>query len=104
MRNALIDHARARGADKRDGARTSALDIDPPAAAETRGLGAVQEAFERLERMDPDLARLLRLRFEVGLTVEATATTLGLSVRTVKRETRAARAWLWQALDERQHE
>ncbi len=100
MRNALVDHARARRADKRDAGRTSALEFDPPANAETRGFDAFQLAFERLEHMDPDLARLLRMRFEVGLTVEATAEALGVSARTIKRETRAGRAWLRQALAE----
>ena len=100
MRNALVDHARARRADKRDAERTSALECDPPADAETRGFDAFRIAFERLERMDPDLVRLLRLRFEEELTVEATAAALGVSPRTIKRETRAARAWLRQALTE----
>lgn len=99
MQHALIDHARARRAALRDVDRTVALELEPRADEDTGGADAFRAAFERLEAMDPELARLLRLRFERGGSVEAVAQALGTSPRTVKRETRAARAWLRQALD-----
>jgi DNA-directed RNA polymerase specialized sigma24 family protein len=59
---------------------------------------AVDEALERLAAHDADQLRLVELRFFAGLTVEETAHVLGRSPRTVKREWRLARAWLYREL------
>ena len=110
MRRILVDYARAREADKRGGSvtRVSLDDLadDRPAqhTVEARGdaaaadVLAVDQALERLTRIDPDQARIIELRFFAGLTVEETAHVLQRSARTVKREWRLARAWLYREL------
>jgi RNA polymerase sigma factor (TIGR02999 family) len=96
MRRVLLEHARARLADKRGGGRgrvtlfevESALDEQPEA------LVALDEALERFARIDAQNARVVELRFFGGLDTAETAETLGVSTRTVERGWRAARAWL----------
>lgn len=100
MRRILVDHARARHAQKRGGAATvvsigEAGEIRAPGGADVL---AIDEALERLACRDPDQARIVELRFFAGLTVEETAHVLRRSPRTVKREWRLARAWLFRAL------
>lgn len=105
MRRILVDHARSRHAGKRGGSVTrvsldDALDEPDPrgrpgAAAE---LLAIDQALDRLSKMDHDQARIVELRFFAGLTVEETAHVLKRSARTVKREWRLARAWLYREL------
>jgi RNA polymerase sigma factor (TIGR02999 family) len=101
MRRVLVDHARARLADKRGG---SAVFVsleqagDPPAASSVADVLAVDESLARLAALDADQARLVELRFFAGLTVEEIAPLLGRSERTVKREWRLARAWLFHDL------
>lgn len=101
MRRILVDHARARRADKRGGSVIFlALDVADEAAAEN-GIAevlAIDEALERLAARDPDQLRVVELRFFAGLTVEETAHVLGRSARTVKREWQLAKAWLFREL------
>lgn len=59
---------------------------------------AVDQALERLTLIDPDQARIVELQFFAGLTVEETAPVLKRSPRTVKREWRLSRAWLYREL------
>jgi len=104
MRRVLVDHARARLAEKRDGARLAvsleaAGDVATPSPL-TDVLG-IDEALRRLGQLDPDQQRIVELRFFAGLTVEETAHVLGRSPRTVKREWQLAKAWLYRELRER---
>ena len=100
MQRILVEHARARGRDKRLGGRQrqplSVVDlaVDP----DLEQVLAVQTAVERLEALDPRLAEIVRLRFYAGLGVEETAKALGLSERTVRRDWTLARAWLIREL------
>ena len=55
--------------------------------------------MKRLAEVSPERARLVELRFFVGLTIEATATVLEISPATVKRQWDAARAWLLRDLN-----
>jgi RNA polymerase sigma factor (sigma-70 family) len=64
---------------------------------------ALDEALTRLEAQDADMARIVELRYFVGLTVEETAEVLESSPATVKRHWAMARAWLKQALDSDVH-
>ena len=105
MRRILVDHARAQQAEKRGGlvTRISLEEIpgdgeQPHEDAAASDVLAIHEALERLAAIDPDQARIVELRFFGGLTVEETATVLERSPRTVKREWRLARAWLYRAL------
>ena len=71
--------------------------IEPPAD----DLLAVDEAIQRLKAERPDLAEIALLRYYSGLSTEETAEVLGVSVSTLKREWRFARAWLERHLGER---
>ena len=101
MRRILVDYARARAADKRGGGATlvslSELAGAPGQQMVTNILG-VDEALGRLARQDPDQVRIIELRFFAGLSVEETAVVLKRSPRTIKREWRLARAWLYREL------
>ncbi|MBK8977818.1 MAG: sigma-70 family RNA polymerase sigma factor [Planctomycetes bacterium] len=102
MRNVLVDHARARGAQKRLG-RRSQLTLDAVELAsqgETAAILEVDEAIETLRTSHPHLAELVQLRFFAGLTIGEVARTLGQSERTVYRDWTYAKALLLGALDE----
>jgi RNA polymerase sigma factor (sigma-70 family) len=59
---------------------------------------AIDELLQRLAARDPDQVRIIELRFFAGLTVEETASVLGRSPRTIKREWSLAKAWLYREL------
>jgi RNA polymerase sigma factor (TIGR02999 family) len=105
MRRVLVDHARARLAGKRGGGLVVVpLEQagDPEAVASPMAdVLAVDEALTRLAALDGEQARLVELRFFAGLTVEEIAPLLRRSERTVKREWRLARAWLFRELQPR---
>lgn len=97
MRNLLADHARARRAAKRGGGSTPLALIEEAAWMPDDDLDAVtalDEALVRLEALDARQSRLLEQRYFGGLSLEETAEALGVSLATVKRELRSARAWL----------
>jgi len=96
MRQILIERARARGAQKRGGARQRVTLDDALVAGGERSIDlvALDQALDRLAALDADQARLVELRFFGGLTVEETAVVLGISTATVKREWRTAKAFL----------
>jgi RNA polymerase sigma factor (TIGR02999 family) len=101
MRNVVIDHLRRRQADKRDpGSPLVQLDAGQAAANGTSpvDLIAMHEALAQLETLDPRQARIVELRFFGGLELEEIANELDVSARTVKRDWRKARAFLYQAL------
>jgi len=101
MRRILVDHARARSAQKRGGdQRRDALD-DTVLLLESRGGNLIEldDALTRLADFDPRKASIVEVRFFIGLSVEETAELLGLSPRTVAREWSLARAWLLGELD-----
>jgi RNA polymerase sigma-70 factor, ECF subfamily len=101
MRRILVDHARGRHAGKRGGGVKMVLveDVaDPRDGAAAADIIDVDRALERLAAHDPDQARLVELRFFAGLTVEEAARVLDRSPRTVKREWRLAKAWLFRDL------
>lgn len=98
MRQILVDYARRMSADKRSGL-ASTFDPDQlgePARPEE--LVALDEALGQLELLDDRLARITEMRFFAGLSVEEVADVLGISPRTVKRDWRKARAFLFQAI------
>jgi RNA polymerase sigma factor (TIGR02999 family) len=101
MRQILIDHARARMSQKRGGGnRRVVADVAELASEQDPGeIMALEEAICRFEQLEPRAAEIVKLRFFAGLTVEETAQVTGLSVRTVNREWKFARAWLYKALE-----
>jgi RNA polymerase sigma-70 factor (ECF subfamily) len=97
MRRILIDYARARIADKRGGpmerVSLSAVDGWNP-VAQSEDVIFLDEALTKLGKADPRAARVVELRFFGGLEEEEVAEVLGVSVITVKRDWKVARAWL----------
>lgn len=100
MRRVLVDHARARLANKRDGGRSTPLDDVEVMVGTTRApeLLAIDGALTRLAALDPDKAQLVQLRFFGGFSIEETADLLGCSRAMAVRQWRMARAWLYREL------
>ena len=102
MRRVLLDAARRRRRGKRGGAAghvpLDALAVAAPDAGQVIDVLAVDRALRDLERVDPDHAKIVELRFFGGLTVEETAAVLRVSPATVKREWAVAKGWLYRAL------
>lgn len=100
MRRILIDHARARQADKRGAGEFNlsldeAINLTDERAAE---LVALDDALQTLASFDPEQAQLVELRYFGGLTIEETAAALEVGTATVIRQWRLARAWLYDEL------
>jgi RNA polymerase sigma factor (TIGR02999 family) len=102
MRQILVDARRQRVAGKRGGgAPHLALDERDLAAADSSvDVLAVHDALERLAEEEPELAELVEWRFFGGFSIEEIAAARGISTRTVKRDWRAARAFLFRLLGE----
>lgn len=100
MRRVLIDHARAHATEKRGGGaiQLSINDLQIPLEQRAAGLLAVDDALERLSQMDERKGRIVELRFFGGLSDEEIAEVLGVSVRTVLRDWKTARLWLFREL------
>jgi RNA polymerase sigma factor (TIGR02999 family) len=102
MREILIEQARRKGRLKRGGGgrRVELAEglawIEPPAD----DVLALDEAIRRLKAEDPRLAEIVMLRYYSGLSVEETAAVVGVSVSTLTRDWRYARAWLAGLLGE----
>lgn len=100
MRRILVDHARANRARKRgDGwdavSLNEAILPSPERASE---ILALDESLNRLSRLDARQAKIVELRFFAGMSEEETGEVLGISSRTVKRDWRIAKAWLFKEL------
>jgi RNA polymerase sigma-70 factor (ECF subfamily) len=100
MRRILVDHARANRAHKRGNGwdPVSLNEAILPAPERAEEILALDEALIQLERLDERQARIVELRFFVGMNEEETGEILGISSRTVKRDWRIARAWLFKEL------
>ena len=100
MRRVLVDYARARSTRKREGVAklvelNEALDL---VDEDSEQLVALDEALQALQLSSPRLVKLVECRFFIGLSEEETATVLGTSVRTVRRDWVKAKGWLAAAL------
>jgi len=106
MRHILCSYARERQAEKRGGAAPKlSLDLLGDAAGaisfsddQADVLSALDDALQRLGAVEPRLSDVVECRFFGGLTIEDTATALGSSAATVKRDWALARAWLFHEL------
>jgi RNA polymerase sigma factor (TIGR02999 family) len=100
MRSIVVDFARKKNAEQRGGgAPRVALDetiAGSPASSDE--VLRVHEALERLGRVDPDLARLVEMRYFAGLQVKEIAEALGVTDRTIERQWLKARAILFTSL------
>ncbi|HEX6135903.1 MAG TPA: ECF-type sigma factor [Longimicrobiales bacterium] len=101
MRRLLVNHAVRRRTARRGGGAAPVTWTEGLVVAEGRAeeLLALDEALTRLAELDPRQARMVECRFFGGLTDAEIAESLGVSVPTVQRDWRAARAWLAVALD-----
>jgi RNA polymerase sigma factor (TIGR02999 family) len=97
MRRILIDHARARLADKRGG-RLERVTLIRDEAAPDRSRGvdvlALHESLKRMAAFNPRQERIVELRYFGGLTIEEAAEVVGISEATLVREWTIAKAWL----------
>ena len=102
MRRILIDRARQKQSLKRGGdqARTTWDESKVGDAAAPEEILAVDEALTKLSQEDPDLAKIVNLRYFAGMTVPETAAALGVSPSTVDRQWACARAWLFREITE----
>jgi RNA polymerase sigma factor (TIGR02999 family) len=111
MRRVLVDYARQRNAQRRgDGARPvsihdtwAANEVERAQALdafhdESIDVLAIDDALTRLQQVDAPQGRIVELRYFGGLTLEETASVVGISLATVKREWAMARAWLRREL------
>jgi len=99
MRSVVVDAARERATLRRGGdARHVTLDTQPSPADGDAEILRVNEALQDLETMEPRLARVVELRYFVGLDEVETAEALNISRRTVQRDWLKARALLWEAM------
>ena len=102
MRRILVDAARAKGYRKRDaGGRKVSLDeaVDVPDTP-SQDFVALDDALNALEAIDPRKCKVVEMRFFAGMSLEETAEALHLSVGTIKRDWRLAKAWLARELDD----
>jgi len=103
MRRILVDHARRELREKRGGAAVhvpieDAAGVSQPPPVDVVDTLALDSALQKLERLDPEQARIVELRFFGGLTVEEAAAALGVSPATIKREWAIAKGWLHREL------
>ena len=100
MRDILVDHARRRARAKRGGhaIRVSLTNADKLVDEPLPEIIAVDEALKTLAAADARQSRIVVLRYFGGLTEEEVAEVLNLSTRTVRREWKSARAWLYSQL------
>lgn len=96
MRCILVDHAKGRSRQKRLGDRTRVTLSDTLLSQEAQALDplALDDALTALSHVSQEQARLVELRYFVGLTITETAAVLNMSTATVEREWRRAREWL----------
>lgn len=102
MRRILVSHARKHRAAKRGGGLAVTLS-EGHAVGEARDVDllALDAALAALEKIDARQCRVIELRYFGGLTIEETATALGISPATVKLDWSLARAWLFRHLSRR---
>ncbi len=101
MRQILVDHARFHAAAKRGGKpiHFSLDDVQIPIEERADSILVLNEALERLEMFDEQQAKIVEMRFFGGITNTEIAQSLGVSERTVGREWKSARLWLFRELN-----
>lgn len=100
MRRILVDHARAHRAQKRGGHEETIYveEAQLQSPARTPEVIALDDALLELAKLDERQAKIVEMRFFAGMTEEETGEVLGISARTVKRDWRMAKAWLFKEL------
>jgi RNA polymerase sigma factor (TIGR02999 family) len=107
MRRILVDHARRHNVKRGRGVRQVSIDDVVVVASGDEGdtdLGALDEALVALTRIDPRKAQIVEMRFFGGLTADEIGAVLQVSTGTIKRDWRAAKAWLYHELTRKQND
>ena len=107
IRRILVDHARRHNVKRGRGVQHVALDevvVVAPVEESNTDLVALDEALVGLAQVDPRKAQIVEMRFFGGLTVEEIGEVLKVSTGTIKRDWRAAKAWLYQELTGEQND
>ena len=100
MRQILVDRARARNSEKRDGGLRVEFDDSVAYTGErTSALVTLDDALQDLERQDKEKARILELKYFGGLTAEEMAEVLGITLNRVNWQIRTAQAWLRREME-----
>ena len=100
MRHILIDHARRRRYAKHGG-EVQQIPINDAAEMSLQRAGeliALEEALDQLAKLDQRKCQVVELRYFGGLSLEETAEVLQISLMTVRRDWRAAKAWLYRSV------
>jgi len=100
MRRVLIDNARKKQSDKRQHHKVTLITKVAGAGMDKIELDVLEKSLIRLNVLDADKAEIVELRYFGGMTLEEIAEVKGISASTVKRDWRAARAWLLASLNE----
>ena len=100
MRRILVEHARARSADKRGGSLLRLNVDDVQIGMNPRGIDLLllDESLEKLQQIDAQAAQVVELRFFGGYSDVEVAEALGISFATVRRDWEFARTWLFQRM------
>jgi RNA polymerase sigma factor (TIGR02999 family) len=100
MRRIMIEHARRKSRLKRGGdqIRLNVDDLDLAEVTPDDKVLLIDEALEKLQKEDPEKARIVVLKFFGGLTNEEVAQNLGVAERTVERQWAYAKAWLFRSI------
>jgi RNA polymerase sigma factor (TIGR02999 family) len=101
MRQVLVDHARRKRSDKRGGGATRITLIGVSAAAPGHSdvdVIDLDSALEELAALDERMARVVEMKFFVGMTLDETAEALQVSHATIERDWAMAKAWLFRRL------
>lgn len=101
MRRLLVEQARRKKRVRHGGARQR-VDLDSELCMSEESddtLLLIDDAIDRLAAEDPEAAKVVKLRYFAGLTIEETAAAMNISVRTVNRHWTYARAWLYQQMN-----
>jgi RNA polymerase sigma factor (TIGR02999 family) len=102
MRRVLVEHARARRSLKRGGGATLVVALPEHAITvdRTEDVLSIDQALGRLAAVDPNLVRIVEMKFFAGMTDGEIAVAMGFSDSYVRRQWRFARAWLRRAMDD----
>jgi len=102
MRQIVVDHARRRLAEKRGGGAVKITQLDEGEGGsdlDPDTLVRLDQAMNRLQELEPRLAEIVELRFFAGLSVDQVAELREVTSRTVIRDWRRARAWLFDSIE-----
>jgi len=101
MRRVLVDHAKSRGREKRDGGVRETLteETEVPLPENRFDIVALDDALDGLAHMEPRIAHVIELHYFGGMTYDQVAVAVGISTATVHRDIRLGRAWLLHEIE-----